>query len=86
MVGRKIEVATSAMIIRQDTPKKGARQECSPSRPPTSGPDAMPMPRAASKRMIAWAVEPEEALTIVARAVATNSALPRPQPARKPTI
>ena len=49
-----------------------------------SGPDAMPSPRAASNRMMACATEPDDALTIVARAVATKSALPSPQPARKP--
>ncbi len=51
-----------------------------------SGPEAMPMPRAASNRMIAWPVEPRADITMVASAVATNSALPRPQPARNPTI
>ena len=51
-----------------------------------SGPEAMPMPSAASNRMIAWPVEPRADITMVARAVATNRALPRPQPARKPTM
>ena len=46
----------------------------------------MPSPRAASNRITACAVEPREDITIVASAVAMNSALPRPQPARKPTI
>ncbi|MEI2651720.1 MAG: hypothetical protein V9G12_06110 [Microthrixaceae bacterium] len=50
-----------------------------------SGPDAMPSPSAASNRMIACPTEPFEALTIVDSAVATKSALPSPQPARKPT-
>ncbi len=36
--------------------------------------------------MIALATPPLAAPTIVARAVAMKSALPRPQPARKPTI
>jgi hypothetical protein len=36
--------------------------------------------------MIAWATEPRAELTIVANAVAMNSALPRPQSARQPTI
>ena len=49
-----------------------------------SGPDAMPRPRAASNRMMAWPTGPADALTIVARAVATKRALPRPHPARKP--
>ena len=51
-----------------------------------SGPDAMPMPRAASNRMIACPVEPRADITMVASAVATKSALPRPQPARKPMM
>ena len=46
----------------------------------------MPRPSAASNRMIAWAVEPRADSTMVARAVAMKSALPRPQPARKPTM
>ena len=36
--------------------------------------------------MIACFTEPLDAVTMVASAVAMNSALPRPQPARKPTI
>ena len=36
--------------------------------------------------MIARAVEPRADSTIVDRAVAMNSALPRPHPARKPTM
>jgi hypothetical protein len=36
--------------------------------------------------MIACATDPLADITIVARAVAMNSALPSPQPARKPTI
>ena len=46
----------------------------------------MPRPRAASNRMTAWAVEPRAEMTIVARAVAMKRALPKPQPARKPTM
>ena len=46
----------------------------------------MPRPSAASNRMTACAVEPRADSTIVARAVAMKSALPRPQPARKPTM
>ena len=45
-----------------------------------------PRPKAASKKITAWPTLPAEATTIVDRAVATKSALPRPQPARKPTI
>ena len=43
------------------------------------------MPSAASNRMMAWAVPPVADITMVASAVATNRALPRPHPARKPT-
>ena len=46
----------------------------------------MPRPSAASYRMIAWATDPRAELTMVARAVATNSALPRPHSARQPTM
>ena len=46
----------------------------------------MPTPSAVSYRMIAPAKPPLAELTITARDVAMNSALPRPQPARKPTI
>ncbi len=74
------------MPISTATPKNGARHEIEPSWPPTIGPIAMPMPRAASKRMIAWATEPLAETTMVERAVAMKSALPRPQPARKPTM
>ncbi len=84
--GRKNAVPTRAISIRPATPKNGPRQEIEPSWPPTSGPAAMPRPSAASNRMIACATEPLAADTIVARAVAMNSALPRPQPARKPTM
>ena len=44
----------------------------------------MPRPSAASKRITACATEPFDDCTIVASAVATKSALPRPHPARKP--
>ena len=79
-------MATSAMSMSTETPRNGARQVIEPSAPPSSGPAAMPRPRAASNRMIAWAVEPRAETTMVASAVAMNSALPRPQPARKPTM
>ena len=46
----------------------------------------MPSPSAASKKMTACLADPLAAVTMVARAVAMKSALPRPQPARKPTI
>ena len=51
-----------------------------------TGPAAMPTPSAASNRMTDCATEPRAEATIVASAVAMNSALPRPQPARKPTM
>ena len=54
--------------------------------PPTSGPTAMPRPRAASYRMIDCATDPRADDTMVASAVATKRALPRPQRARQPTI
>ena len=79
-------MATSAIAISTLTPKNGPRQLMLPSRPPTTGPSAMPMPSAASYRMIAPAKPPDAEATIVARLVAMNSALPRPQPARKPTM
>ena len=50
------------------------------------GPIAMPRPSAASYRMIADPDPPAAAPTIVASAVEMKSALPRPQPARKPMI
>ncbi len=84
MDGSRNAVATSATVISAETPKNGPRQDQLPSSPPMSGPDAMPRPSAASTRMIACATEPLEALTMVASADATNSALPSPQPARKP--
>jgi len=46
----------------------------------------MPRPSEASNRMTAWDVEPRADSTMVDRAVAMNRALPRPQPARKPTM
>ena len=67
-------------------PKNGPRQEMLPSAPPSSGPIAMPRPRAASYRMIALSAPPLAAPTMVASAVEMKSALPRPQPARKPMI
>lgn len=36
--------------------------------------------------MIAWATDPRAEFTIVASAVAMNSALPRPHSARQPTM
>ncbi len=47
---------------------------------------AMPRPSAASYRMIAPLKPPLAAATMTARDVATNRALPSPQPARKPMM
>ena len=66
--------------------RTGPARRCAPSAPPSSGPMAMPRPSAASYRMIALSAPPAAAPTIVASAVEMNSALPRPQPARKPMI
>jgi hypothetical protein len=55
-------------------------------RPPSNGPQAMPTPSAVSYKTIAPAMPPEAEPTMTARDVAMNSALPRPQPARNPTI
>ncbi len=74
------------MAIRVAVPKNGPRQLQLPSRPPRSGPIAMPRPSAASYRMIAAEVPPAAAPTMVASAVEMKSALPSPQPARKPMI
>ena len=79
-------VAMSAIDISAVTPKNGPRQLIAPSSPPTSGPSAMPTPSAVSYKMIAPANPPLAEATITASEVAMNSALPRPQPARKPTI
>ena len=46
----------------------------------------MPRPSAASYSTIAPANPPDAEATMTAREVAMNRALPRPQPARKPTI
>jgi len=46
----------------------------------------MPMPSAASYRMIAPLKPPLAEATMTASEVAMNRALPRPQPARKPTM
>ena len=79
-------MATSAIAISAATPKNGPRRLIEPSSPPSSGPSAMPTPSAVSYRMIAPAKPPVAELTITASEVAMNSALPRPQPARKPTM
>ena len=43
-----VVVPMNAIAINAATPKNGPRQLMLPSRPPTSGPVAMPMPSAAS--------------------------------------
>ena len=47
---------------------------------------AIPTPIAASYRITAWPACPASAPTMAASAVEINSALPRPQPVRNPTI
>ncbi len=79
-------MATSATAISTATPKNGPRQLMLPSRPPSSGPQAMPTPSAVSYKTIAPPKPPLAEPTMTASEVAMNSALPRPQPARKPTI
>ena len=41
-------IATNAIAISAAVPKNGPRQEIPPRKPPSSGPEAMPSPRAAS--------------------------------------
>ena len=76
-------IAMKAIVISTAVPKKGACHSIWPSRPPISGPTAMPSPSAASYRMIAGAVPPRAEATIEARAVEMNRAFPRPQNARQ---
>ena len=45
---RSTSVATRAIAISTATPKNGPRQLMQPSRPPSSGPAAMPTPSAVS--------------------------------------
>ncbi len=84
--GSSTSVAISAMPISTATPKNGPRQLMLPSSPPSSGPVAMPTPSAVSYSTIAPAKPPLAEPTMTASEVAMNSALPRPQPARKPTM
>src|SRR5258705_7745849 len=84
--GTNTTVATSATAISTATPKNGQRQLIPPSSPPSSGPTAMPSPSAVSYSTIAPANPPLAEATMTARLVATNNALPSPQPARNPTI
>jgi len=56
-----------------------------PNQPPSNGPTEMPSPIAASYKTIACAAVLLENDTIAASEVATNNALPSPQPPRSPT-
>ena len=78
--------ATRPIAISTAVPKNGPRQEMLPSAPPSSGPTAMPRPRAASYKITALSAPPLAAPTMVASAVEMNRALPEPHPARKPMI
>ena len=73
-------VASSAMAMSTETPKNGPRQLISPSTPPSSGPIAMPTPRADSYGTMAPANPPLAEATMTASEVAMNSALPTPRP------
>ncbi len=79
-------VASRAIAIRTATPKNGPRQLIVPRVPPSSGPIAMPIPSAVSYSTIAPANPPLAEATMTASEVAMNSALPTPQPARKPMM
>jgi hypothetical protein len=59
-------VAISETDISAVTPKNGPRQLIRPSSPPTSGPSAIPMPRAVSYKMMAPENPPAAAPTITA--------------------
>jgi hypothetical protein len=48
MSGSSEKMAAKPTAIRTAVPKNGPRHVMSPSRPPSSGPDAMPRPSAAS--------------------------------------
>ncbi len=67
------------------TPMNGARHVIEPSVPPNSGPIEIPRPTAASYKIIAFAVPPDDSETIAASAVATNKAFPSPHPPRNAT-
>jgi hypothetical protein len=79
-------IAMKPIAMSTAVPKNGPRQLIEPSAPPSSGPTAMPRPRAASYRMIALEVPPDAAPTIVASAVEMKSAFPSPHPPRKPMM
>src|SRR5690625_41300 len=83
---RKTATVVAASAINSAVPKNGARQEMVPKLPPTSGPSAIPMPNAASYKMMAVVDPPLAAPTIPARAIVTNRAFPKPHPARRPRI
>ena len=48
LYGTKIVIAIRPMAISTAVPKNGPRHEMPPSRPPTSGPSAIPAPSAPS--------------------------------------
>ena len=56
----RIVKAISPIAIRTAVPKNGPRQELLPSAPPSSGPMAMPRPRAASYKITALSAAPRE--------------------------
>src|SRR5699024_9288784 len=76
----KTMTVVAAIVISTAVPRNGARQEMVPSVPPTSGPSAIPKPTAASYKMIAEVDPPDEAPTMPASAIVTNSALPNLHP------
>ena len=82
----KTVIVVAATAISNAVPKNGARQEMVPNDPPTNGPRAIPMPSAASYRMMAAVDAPLAAPTMPANAIVTKRALPNPQPARRPII
>ncbi|MNP34198.1 hypothetical protein D3C76_1274740 [compost metagenome] len=84
--GMRMLSPRKAMTISPATPRNGPRQEMAPSHPPTSGPTEMPRPTAASYKMTALAVPLPDKVTMADKAVATNKALPSPQPPRSPMI
>jgi hypothetical protein len=74
------------MAIKTATPKNGPRQLTLPSNPPSTGPQATLTPRVVSYNTMAPGNPPLAEPTITANEVAMNRTLPRPHPARNPTI
>src|SRR5690625_7875963 len=62
----KTVIVVAATAISNAVPKNGARQEMVPNDPPTNGPRAIPMPSAASYKMMAAFDPPLAAPTIPA--------------------